>query len=148
MAQDESEKRSRQRRVALMTMASAFLVWQVPGMDWFERVAGDFDPARRLLSIVGFVVWAGALLGWLILGRAGTRGASAAVASALEDELVKSNRLQAFLYGYVAVLVTSAAMFGISLFQPISGTQSAHLILVVAVVVPIYAFVFLERSRA
>lgn len=38
--------------------------------------------------------------------------------------------------------------FGTSLFLPVSGTDAAHVILVVAVVAPIYAFVILERINA
>jgi hypothetical protein len=39
-------------------------------------------------------------------------------------------------------------MFGISLFLPVSGNDAAHLIMVVAVVAPICAFVILEHINA
>jgi hypothetical protein len=132
----------------MMVMASAFLIWQVPAMDFFDRLAEDSGAAARLLSISGFIIWATALLGWMMLGRIATRGASASVALALDDELVKANRSKAFLSGYIASLITSAAIFSVSLFQPVTGIEAAHLILIVSVVTPMYAFVFLERDRA
>ena len=144
----ETEKRSSLRRLVMMVMASAFLVWQVPTMDFFDRVASDASVAARLLSISGFVVCAVALFLWVMLGRIAARGASASVASALEDELVKLNRSRAVLTGYAVAIFMSAVIFGVSLFQPVTGREASHLILVVAIVTPIYAFVFLDRERA
>ena len=132
----------------MMVMTSAFLIWQVPAMDFFERLAVQTDATTRLISVSGFVIWAVALLAWLMMGRIGTRGASPAVASALEDELVQSNRARSILWGYVAALVASAVMFGLSMFKPVTGGDAAHLILVVTIVVPVYAFIFLDRDRA
>jgi hypothetical protein len=145
---DELEFRSRRRRIVLLLMASAFLVWQVPGMDFFNAiVAGD----RRLAGIVsvgGFLVWALGLVTLLATGKGYARIVRPEVRAALEDELVRSNRSRAFTVGYIVALVSAALLFGISLFLPVSGTDAAHLIMVVAVVAPIYAFVILEHINA
>ena len=145
--QGDVDKRSNLRRMVMMIMASAFLIWQVPAMDFFDRLAAESSAAARLLSLFGFVVWAIALLGWMMSGRIATRGASTSVASALEDELVRSNRSKSVLSGYIASIATSATILGFSLFQPVTGSEAAHLILIVAIVTPIYTFVFLDRDR-
>lgn len=146
--QDELESRSRRRRLKLLLMASAFLVWQVPGMDFFNAVAAGDHHVAALVSIAGFLVWAAGLVSLLISGRGAARKVRPDVQRALEDELVRANRSKAFYYGYFAALVVAGAMFAISLFLPVTGTDAAHLILVIAVVAPIYAFVILEHVNA
>ena len=145
---DEIEHRSRRRRLLLMLMASAFLVWQVPAMDFFDGITGVDDTAIRLASLGGFLVWAASLVFLLASGRVARRSAGPEVTAALEDELVRSNRGKAFGVGYAVALATSAVVFGASLFWPINGSDAAHLVLVAAVVAPMYAFAVLERVNA
>ncbi len=140
---DDVETRSQRRRIVLMVMASAFMVWQVPAMDFFAGVADG--GANGLLSAAGFLVWAGGLIFLLASGRAVARSDNPAVMSALEDELVRSNRSKAFSVGYFVTLVTSGIVFAITLIEPLTGADAAHLILVIAVVTPMYTFVLLER---
>ncbi len=64
---------------------------------------------------------------------------------ALNDELTQANRKRAFLIGYVAVMLCSGALLVVALLVPVKGIEAAHLILVVGVVAPLYAFVLLER---
>lgn len=145
---DEIEYRSLRRRLLLMLMASAFLVWQVPAMDFFEGLAGVDDRAIRFASLAGFLIWAASLVFLLTSGRVARRGARPEVTAALEDELVRSNRGKAFAVGYAVALATAAVVFGASLFWPVSGSDAAHLVLVAAVVAPMYAFAVLERVNA
>jgi len=145
---DEIEAKSHLRRIMLMIMASAFMVWQVPLMDFFGEISGGNNRISALVSGVGFLTWAGLLIGLLITGRIATVRSDPRVAAALDDELVRSNRTKAFLAGYIAALVISAIVLALSLFQPVTGTDAAHIILVAAVVAPIYAFVVLERINA
>lgn len=145
---DEIELRSRQRRVVLMVMASAFLVWQVPYMDAFSGMDSAGPSMLDIVSFVGFIAWAGGLVWLLARGRVLVRRASPAVRSALEDELVRANRAKAFNVGYVAAVGVAAVMFSLSLFLPVSGTDAAHVILIAGVVTPLYAFAILERINA
>jgi hypothetical protein len=145
---DEIENRSLRRRVLLMVMASAFLVWQVPAMDFFDGIAGVDNTAIRFVTLGGFLVWAAALVFLFAFGRVARRDAGPEITAALEDELVRSNRSKAFTVGYAASLATSAAVFSASLFWPITGSDAAHLVLVSAVVAPMYAFAVLERVNA
>lgn len=145
---DEIEYRSLRRRVLLMVMASAFLVWQVPAMDFFEGITALGNTATRIASLAGFLIWAASLVFLLASGRVAQRGARPEVTAALEDELVRSNRGKAFAAGYAVALASSALVFAASLFWPITGSDAAHLVLVAAVVAPMYVFAVLERVNA
>jgi len=145
---DDVETQSQRRRIVLMVMASAFMVWQVPAMDFFAGVADGGANLNSLLSAAGFLVWAGGLVFLFASGRAAARSDNPAVMSALEDELVRSNRAKAFSVGYFVTLVTSGIVFAITLIEPLTGADAAHLILIIAVVTPMYTFVLLERRGA
>lgn len=145
---DETEFRSRQRRVVLMVMASAFLAWQVPYMDAFSSMEAAGPSALNIVSFGGFIAWAAGLVWLLVRGRILVCRASPAVRSALEDELVRANRARAFNVGYVAAVGVAAVMFALSLFLPVSGTDAAHVVLMAGVVTPLYAFAVLERINA
>lgn len=145
---NEVEVRSQRRRIILMMMASGFLVWQVPTMDLFSAVSAGGDTVKITISAIGFLVWAAGLVALLLFFRTASRSQAAAVNNALEDELVRANRSRAFSVGYFATLFAAAVMFLISLYQPLTGTDSAHMILIVAVAVPLYAFAILERQGA
>lgn len=145
---NEVETRSQRRRIVLMVMASAFLIWQVPAMDFFAGAAIENERLKSLLSGAGFLIWAGGLVVLLASGRAAARGENVAVNAALEDELVQSNRSKAFVIGYIVTLFTSGVVFALNLITPLTGLDVAHLILVIAVVTPMFAFVFLERPSA
>jgi hypothetical protein len=145
---NDVETQSQRRRIVLMVMASAFMVWQIPAMDFFASVADGGNNLKGVLSAAGFLIWAGGLVFLLTSGRTAAKSGNPAVLSALEDELVRSNRSRAFAIGYFVTLATSAILFGITLIEPLTGNDAAHLILVVAVVTPMYAFVVLERSGA
>jgi len=117
-------------------------------MDTFASRGESGATALALLSLAGFLAW-GAGLAWLLVrGRIMVRGASPAVRSALEDELVRANRNRAFNIGYVAAVAMAAVMFCLSLFLPVTGADAAHAVLIVGVVTPLYAFAVLEHVNA
>lgn len=145
---EKIESISLRRRIVLMIMASAFLLWQIPSMDFFGKIAEGNESLAGLISAAGFLIWAGALVLFLLTGRTANCRSDPKAAAILEDELVRSNRSKAFIVGYFFTLLTSALVFAASLFQPFTGIDAAHVILVIAVVAPIYAFVVLERINA
>ena len=141
---DNVERLSTIRRIVLMISAGSFLAWQVPMMDRTQEIAARPEGVSSLISLGGFVIWIMALLfligPWARLSR--RRGEH----EALNDELVQANRGRAWMVGYLAMMLASAGMFALSLFEPVMGVESAHLILVVGVVVPMFCFAFLERA--
>ena len=143
---NDVDRLSNRRAFLMMLMASAFLVWQVPGMDYLDNLAGREMRSVDIIGIVGAIVWALALVALFMTG--GRKGGSAETRAALEDELVQANRANAFKIGYLVMLGVAALMFGVSLFNPVTGRDSAHMVLVAGVVAPMYTFAFLERRNA
>ena len=148
MHNEEVENQSLRRRIVLMVMASAFLVWQIPLMDFFSQSTGDYSGISKLVAMAGFVTWATLLVLVLVKGRRAVFQVNPAVTAALEDELVRANRSKAFIIGYGVTVGISAVIFTLSMFRSITGSDAAHIIFVTAVVAPIYAFVVLERINA
>jgi len=145
---DPVETLSMRRRIILMLLASSYLIWQVPSMDW---VRGPETGARRLadnladLGQLGFVI---AMVALLYTGRKLFPRASKSTQAALEDDLVKSNRLAATKFGYIALMIASIILFLISGYMELNGRDVARLLLAIGVAVPIYSFVILERVNA
>lgn len=142
------EQAASRRRILLMVMASAFLVWQVPAMDFFERLSSEGGEVRAIVAVIGFLVWAVALVALFATGKGFIWGTNKTIRSVLEDELVKANRVKAFIFGYSVALIASVLLFTASLYWPVTGTEASHLIMVLAVVAPMYAFVWLDRDDA
>ena len=140
---DRHEALSTRRRLLLLLVASCFLIWQVPAMDLFDRIAGRASDTDDIVAAIGFVLWALALAALLAIGRK----VGGSERHALEDELVQRNRQRAFLFGYVAMLLAAAAVFVFGIFLPATALDAAHLIMAVGVVVPIYSFVVLDSRN-
>lgn len=139
---DEVERYSRRRRYILIGMALAFLIWQVAGFGIFDDFASGDRRAVRIVSVAAAILWAGMLV-WLVAGKA-MRGASAPARAALDDELVRANRAQAFAAGYWITLAVAAIVFAAALFADIEAHKAVQLILISAVVAPMFAFAWLE----
>lgn len=138
------ERIAMRRRFGLMLCASAFLVWQVPMMDFSEQLAAGDDMMKTIISLAGFAVWIVTLL--MLVGPWRPFKRDAKVEAALNDELTRANRAKAFIAGYVVMLVASAGLFALSHFEGVGGMDAAHIILVLGVAIPLYAFAFLERG--
>ena len=142
------ERIAMRRRFGLMLCASAFLVWQVPMMDFSEALAAGDDIIKTIISLAGFAVWIVTLL--MLVGPWRPFKQDAKVEAALNDELTRANRAKAFIAGYVVMLVAAAGLFALTHFEPhfegVGGMDAAHIILVLGVAIPLYAFAFLERG--
>ena len=142
---DNIEKQSNRRAFLLMFLASTFLIWQVPAMDFLERMSQGTQRAVDIVAVIGGLLWVVALIALMVTG--GRKTGSPATRAALEDELVQANRQTAFRTGYFAMLGTTTAMFGVAMFGDPSPRDLVHIILVAGVVTPMYAFAFLERHN-
>lgn len=139
---DEVEKLSRRRSRLLMVSAGAFLAWQIPMMD---RVSNWDGSGVQIISLIGFLVWAGALVALLIFGRT-TGVKDKGLRAALNDELTQHNRAKAFSTGYWVMLIAAGGLLALAQFQPVSGAEAAHILVVLAVVAPCFRFALLERG--
>lgn len=143
---DEVEKYSRRRRRLLVAMALAFIVWQATGFGIFDDFADGDRRFVRVVSVIAPIIWAGILI-WLVAGKA-MRGASASTQTALNDELVRANRAQAFAIGYWAMLAVSGIVFAVALFVDFPAHEAVQIVLVTGVVAPMFAFAWLEGKGA
>ncbi len=141
---DKVEKLSKMRRIMLMMSAASFLTWQVPMMDKSERLAEETAGWAGLVSVAGFAVWILILV--YLVGPWSRLSLKRDVNAALNDELVRANRGRAYTVGYIAMMLTAATVFALTLFEPVKGVEAAHLVLVVGVVAPMFCFAALERS--
>ncbi|MEO1029061.1 MAG: hypothetical protein AAFX02_08405 [Pseudomonadota bacterium] len=143
---DSVEKQSNRRAFLMMFLASTFLIWQVPAMDFLERMSHGTQRLVDIVAVIGGLLWVVALVGLVRFG--GRKTGPAETRAALEDELVQANRATAFRVGYFAMLVATTAMFALAMFGDPSPRDVAHIILIAGVVTPMYAFAFLERRNA
>lgn len=138
------EKLSRRRRMLMVVFVGSFLTWQVPFMDRYAEIASGSSRLVDLVYVAGFLVWALALIALLRFGRSHARDPE--VRAALEDELTQANRAKAFSFGYWAMLMMAAALFGASFYLTFSPQEVAHLMVLTAVAAPLLRFAFLERD--
>lgn len=139
---DEVEKYSRRRRRLLIGMAIAFIIWQLAGLEMINDFAGGDRRVFLLVGLLAFVFWAGVLV-WIMVAK-GMRGASLAAQTALNDELVRANRMKAFSTGYWTMLIVSGLALAVSVFIDVRANEVAQIILVSGVVAPMFAFARLE----
>jgi len=144
---DEVERLSKRRRIILMLFAGSFLIWQIPMMDTVEAMkqAGAFR-AVDIVKIAGFGLWIVALMAlFLFFGR---RASNPEVRAALEDELTRANRAKAFSFGYWLMLFVAGLVYVLTLLPvlEITNTDVAHVMIMAAVLGPIFRFLKLERA--
>lgn len=139
---EKIERLAQRRRILLMVSAGAFLAWQIPLMDSFSQWQ---DGGASLISLAGFLIWAASLIAVFVWGRkVGVRDPEAR--AALEDELTQANRARAFSFAYWVMLIGAAGLLALSQFQPVTGTEAAHIVVVLGVVAPLFRFAILERG--
>ena len=145
---DPVETLSLRRRIILMLLASSYLTSQIPSMDW---VRGPDSGARRMVDNFADLGQLGFVIGMVLLlytGRKLFRRAPEDVQAALEDDLVKSNRISAMRIGYIGMMVAALVLFLMSGFIEMNGRDVLRIFMSIGVALPIYAFVILERRNA
>lgn len=142
------ESLSRRRAFIMMLMASTYLTWQVPSMDWVRSFE---DGNRRLSDLVadlGQIGFALIMLTLVFTSRQLLPKLTKRDQAVLEDELVKANRRSAMQTGYLVMMLMAAFLFLLSRYQPISGNDVARILLCMGVAAPLYRFAFLELKDA
>ena len=97
----------------------------------------------QTLKLAAWIVWAAALLFLLAVGGGVFRGKS--VRALINDESTIDNRRRAMVAGFWATVLSSFALYAISLFEPISGREAIRLLLSAAVGASIIRFGILEN---
>lgn len=145
---ENTENLSRQRALILMFLASTYLVWQVPSMDWIADANSTTRSWADNIANAGQVLWALALLILLVKGKRMFKRLSSSAQAVLEDDLVKSHRSKAFKVGYLVLMIAIFGLFIMTRFLPMTGSDMSRLIMAIGVATPLYAFALMELRDA
>ena len=145
---ENTENLSRQRALILMFLASTYLVWQVPSMDWIADANSATRSWADNIANAGQVLWALALLILLVRGKRMFKRLSSSAQAVLEDDLVKAHRSKAFKVGYLVLMMAIFGLFIMTRFLPMTGSDMSRLIMAIGVATPLYAFALMELRDA
>ena len=104
----------------------------------------DFPASRpESFKLAAWVVWAAALLFLLAVGGGLFRGRN--VRALMNDDSTVENRQRAMVKGFWAMVLSAFTLYGISLFEPISGREAIRLLLSAAIGASVISFGILEK---
>jgi hypothetical protein len=137
---EKAEKLGRRRARVMMVQAIFFLSWQGLFIS-----GGVEDPGRLVnqVKISAWMVWAVALLVLLATGGGLIRGRK--VRALLEDELTRSHRTRAYVYGFWAAMGSAIGLYAVSLFEPVSARETIHIVLSAGIGAALIVFATLDR---
>lgn len=145
---ENTENLSRQRALILMFLASTYLVWQVPSMDWIADAHSGSRGLADNIADAGQILWALALLVLVVRGKRMFKRLSSSAQAVLEDDLVKAHRSKAIKIGYLILMAAILGLFLMTRFIPMTGSDMSRLIMTIGVATPLYTFAFLELHGA
>ena len=134
-----AERLSRKRSRMLFVLAALFMSQQV------TYFSGMHDPARTVdhVKIAAWLVLSVVLLLMLATGGAWLR--SSEVRALLNDEATREHRRTGLVNGFWAACLTAIIIYAVDMFEPISGRDTVHIILTVAIAAALLTFARLER---
>jgi protein-S-isoprenylcysteine O-methyltransferase Ste14 len=133
-----AERLTRRRARVVTLFAFLFLFSMITSLDTDVPVTRP-----ETVKLAAWIVWAAALL--LLLVTGGGLWRSKAVRHLLNDESTNENRRSAMVTGFWATVLSAFALYGISLFEPITGREAIRLLLSAAVAAALLKFGSLER---
>lgn len=140
---EKAEKLGRRRARVMMVQALLFVSWQ--GL-FFSGVAQDPERVVNQVKISAWMVWAVALLVLLATGGGLIRGRK--VRALLEDELTRSHRTRAYVYGFWAAMGSALGLYAVNLFEPVSARETIHIVLSAGIGTALILFAALDwRSQ-
>jgi len=148
MAEESIEKRAermaRRRWWLILIYVAGWFVWQGLMLKPVAVLIARQGLPVGVLSLGGFAVWAVALL--LIFRFMAFMRRNRVIAGMLNDELTAANRKQCWTVGYFSLLFALAVAVVAAAFNLVDALTMAQMLTMVAVSVPLLAFVWLERD--
>jgi hypothetical protein len=136
---DVADRLARRRARILPVFAVIFVAWQAN----YLALPPESGRAVDHVKIAAWLVWALALLVLLATGGMGFR--SREVRALLNDESTRENRRTAYAYGYWAAVGSAVGLYGVGMFEPVSGREAVHVVVTAAVAAALLTFGALER---
>lgn len=133
-----AERLTRRRARVVTVFALFFLFSMITSLDTDVPVSRP-----ETFKLAAWLVWAAALLFLLMTGGGLFR--TRAVRQLLNDESTNENRRSALVTGFWASVLSAFALYGISLFEPITAREAIRLMLSAAVAASLLKFGSLER---
>jgi hypothetical protein len=140
----QTERAVRQRWWLMVFYVLGWLLWQLFTVKPVARLAALENIPVLALQITGAAVWTTALI--LMFRFMAHMRKNRALAGVLNDELAVANRRRCWAIGYFALLAALVPAVVASAFQAVDALTLAQLLMMVAVSVPLLAFVWLERD--
>ncbi len=142
MTDAETADRLLHRRARVMpAMAVIFLAQQA---SYFSgRRVGE---GSRLVDYVAVSAWP--LLSIVLLVAFATGGSwfrSAGVRALINDEGTRLHRAEGFRFGFLATMITAILLYVLSVFEPISGRDTIHILMSAGIAAALIRFALLER---
>ena len=135
----QAERLSQKRSRILFVLAAVFLSQQA---TYFSSRHDLASPAAHV-KIAAWLVLSIVLL--LMLATGGGWFRSAEVRALLNDETTREHRREGFVNGFWAACLTAIVIYAVDLFEPVSGRDTVHIILTVAIATALLTFGRLER---
>ncbi len=127
------------RRARVSTVLAIFFL-----LTMFSSLGTDVPLTRpETVKLSAWIVWAAALL--FLLATGGGLSRSAAVRGLMNDDTTTENRRNAMVAGFWATVISAFVLYGVSLFEPVSGRDAIRLLLSAAVATSVLRFGVLER---
>lgn len=137
----------RSRRRLLFWFAVAFVAWQLPTIA-DNALGGELGRAGSgfvgLAALAGMLFWL--VVAWRLLRLMQRVDGRPEVSGALNDERVRANRNRAIWTGFFTLVTYLALARAGSLLLDVSVAVVLDVGIVLAVVVPISAYLFMERG--
>jgi hypothetical protein len=141
---EKAERLGRSRARIFAVQAVLFLSWQ--GL-YFGGHAADRVRTVQQFKISAWLVTAILLLFLLASGGMLIRGRK--VRGLLNDELTRSHRARACVFGFWAAMGSAILLYVIDMFEPVAARDAIHIIMSAAIGAGLLTFSILERrSRA
>ncbi|WP_300378121.1 hypothetical protein [Henriciella sp.] len=138
----DTEKLSERRRWLLVLLGLSFLVWQLTDLEITESVQTAWRGPVLATGLVASLIWISALI--LLLLNFRKRAMTSISHEILEDELVRANRRSAFAVGYGMMMLAAAVCFIVTRYADLTAKDAVNIILVAGIVMPMFAFAWLE----
>jgi hypothetical protein len=137
---ESADRLGRRRARMLPALAIVFIIQQ--GSYFSARIE---DGARTVdhLKISAWLVLSVVLL--LALTTGGSWFRPKPVRDLLNDEVTRANRLEGLRVGFIATMAAAIAMYVLTMFEPVTGRDSIHLIMTVGIASALLRFGLLER---